>query len=88
MIGRWLERTEVPGRQQEPPTAKGRSTRLLFHRCCAAAPGGLIAAAAGDTIAVNVRGCPALDGLSDDASVVLVVAWLTIWVIVGDVLAP
>src|SRR5215472_9475398 len=56
MIGRWLERNEVPGRQQEPPTAKARGTRFLSpplprSRCRAAAPGGLIAAAGGGTIA-------------------------------------
>ena len=43
------------------------------------------------TVAVKVTAWPALLGLADDASVVVVPVppgWLTSWVSVGDVLAP
>jgi len=38
------------------------------------------------TAAVNVTAWPSTDGLADDATVVVVKAWLTVWVRVGDVL--
>jgi hypothetical protein len=38
------------------------------------------------TVAVNVTGCPKTDGVADDATLVVVLAWLTVCVTVGDVL--
>ena len=37
------------------------------------------------TVAVNVTSWPALEGLADDITVVLVDAWLTVWVAVDEV---
>jgi hypothetical protein len=42
----------------------------------------------GLTVAVNVAGCPNVDGFRDDVSVVVVVIALTVCVTVGDVLPP
>jgi hypothetical protein len=36
---------------------------------------------------VNVTGWPKTDGLTDDVTLVVVPAWLTVWVRTADVLA-
>ena len=40
------------------------------------------------TVAVKVTDWPKTDGLADDASVVVVVAWLTVWLRAVEVLPP
>jgi len=38
------------------------------------------------TVAVNVTDCPDTDGFTDEATVVVLLAWLTVWVSVEEVL--
>ena len=41
----------------------------------------------GDTVAVKVTLWPKVDGFAEDARLVVVVAWFTVWVSVDEVLA-
>jgi hypothetical protein len=49
---------------------------------------GVVPATCGATVAVNVTNCPVVDGLAEEVTVVVVVAWVTVCVRAVDVLVP